>query len=108
MTRSVESIGTQTLADLDSRPPPSLFFPWSHGREEEEVLALVSPPPQGDSTNNVTPNQMTIPWRGAGLLDNWPPLQKPLATLHPPPNSPNTTPLPPISTITKRGVLDLI
>lgn len=113
VTRSVESNGTQTLATDDIkhsddlatgniRAPPLVFFPLSRDREQE-VFALVSPPPQGDSTNNATPTQTIMPRRG-GQLDNWPPLQKPIVIRPPPPNAPRATPN---STIAKLGVIDL-
>ena len=91
------------------RPPSSIFFPPSRDRDREQASStLVSPPPpQGESTTyNGSANQTAMARRG-GQLNNWPPLQRPIAILPPPPNAPKTTPSSPISTFTKLGVMDL-
>lgn len=116
-SRSVGSIGTQTLTTHDIQCSddvattntvvrPLIFFPPS--RDREQVLTLVSPLPplQGDSTYNVSPNQTNMARRG-GQLENWLPLQRPIAILPPPPNAPKTTPSSPLSRITKLGMIDL-
>lgn len=116
VTRSVESIGTQTLAtddithsddlatsNVSRRPPPTIFFPPScdRDRDRDQESTLVSPPPQGDSPNNV------FMARRGGQLINWPPLQRPIAILPPPPNAPKASPNPTISTTTNLGAIDL-